>query len=165
MRRPRHDSRSARRLPVPGRCLRCEHPSRRCAIRRNRSSSSWRPDGYAGYAAASAGRIQIRASAAAEIVDDDDADPHGQWDVGVLLVGRKAGAVGFTAWGVGLAATGGEPGRGRDSGYVTLGVPVELQGVLATPWIGLGLTFFGNLNPEASFGGLVLSLFLGQLPR
>jgi len=47
----------------------------------------------------------------------------------------------------------------------SIGIPFEIQYIrTVSANVGIGLTAFGDLNPVQSFGGITLSLHLGQLP-
>jgi len=45
----------------------------------------------------------------------------------------------------------------------TIGVPVAVEGSVDTPFVGIGLKGFANLNPVLPYAGLVLVLKLGRL--
>ena len=55
------------------------------------------------------------------------------------------------------------PSRG-DATCSTLGLALEVQAALSRRVLGIGLQAFGNLDPEASYGGVGLFLQLGWLP-
>jgi hypothetical protein len=100
-------------------------------------------------------------------------------DYGLLYGKRWSGAMGYVSASAGLGLVAGMR-RGKYTGnsgewffgtsyyeekpFVTVGAPVDVQFVLAPiKFFGLGLDFFGNVNPKRSFGGGMLSLFVGQL--
>lgn len=45
----------------------------------------------------------------------------------------------------------------------TVGLPISLQGSLDSPYVGIGMAGFANLNPAESYAGLVLTLRVGRL--
>lgn len=113
----------------------------------------------------------------------DEFDLHRQisseslWDIGLLLgkmVKRRHHIFTYSA---GLGYVGGRI-RGDfipdESGWgglqkmkkaSSIGIPFEIQYIrTVSANVGIGLTAFGDLNPVQSFGGITLSLHLGQLP-
>jgi hypothetical protein len=74
-------------------------------------------------------------------------------------------------WGVDRGARIGpvEPGslfkgdRYEKNGYSSFGVPVEVRFMLPVKYVGLGITAFGNLNQNHSYGGLNISIYGGRL--
>lgn len=126
--------------------------------------------GPAGYIAGAMGAWKVRWVRTSEIDLDifGESDPEVRWDAGLLRMWRRPWANGFTSVGVGLAATAGRDldraAAGDDAEYVTVGLPLEATGAFASERLGLGLTVFGDLNTEGSFGGAVLSVLFGRLP-
>jgi hypothetical protein len=127
--------------------------------------------GPAGYIGGSLGSWKVRWVGASEIDLDffSESDPEVRWDAGILRVWRWPWTVGFTSVGFGLAATAGRDldrrVAGDDAEYLTVGVPLEASGAIASRRLGLGLTVFGNLNTEGSFGGAVLTVLAGRMPQ
>ena len=78
-------------------------------------------------------------------------------DLGVLYGRSAPGDFGFASVAAGLGVVQGET--------TTIGLPVEVQAYLRhLPFAGLGVTLFGNINPEQPFGGLAIALQLGAGP-
>ena len=106
------------------------------------------------------------------------------WDFGVMYGGIAKSKYGFASISAGLGLVGGvRRGRyldeNRDDNYgwffikidqyekidfLTLGIPAEIQ-AFWTPFskVGIGITLHGNLNPEKSFAGILISLQFGDL--
>lgn len=106
------------------------------------------------------------------------------WDVGVMYGGIAKSKYGFASISAGLGLVGGVK-RGRYLGYnrddscgwffiridqyekidfLTFGIPAEIQ-AFWTPFskLGIGVTVYGNLNPEKPFAGLLVSIQVGDL--
>jgi len=106
------------------------------------------------------------------------------WDVGVMYGRSAKSKYGFVSVSAGLGLVGGVKrgtylGNNLDDGYgwfvikidryekdnfVTLGFPAEIQ-AFWTPFskLGIGITLYGNFNPEKSFAGLMLCIQIGNL--
>lgn len=113
----------------------------------------------------------------------DEFDLHRQsssetlWDIGLLLGKMVERGPNLFTFSAGLGYVGGRI-RGDfvpdDSGWggfqemkkvSNIGIPLEIQYIRTLSVnVGIGLTAFGNLNPTRPFGGIALSLQLGQLP-
>lgn len=88
---------------------------------------------------------------------------HSAGEIGLLYgrASRERGTVGHVAGAVGLSMIKLDlPGGGLRS---VLGIPFGFDASVNAQSIGLGLKGFATLNTVQSFGGLVLSLRLGQL--
>jgi len=101
------------------------------------------------------------------------------WDFGCMYGRVTKSKYGFASIAAGLGLVGGVR-RGRYLGYdvngwfgtswyaeddfFTLGIPAELQ-AFWTPFskLGIGVTLYGNLNPEKPFAGLLVSIQIGDL--
>jgi hypothetical protein len=46
----------------------------------------------------------------------------------------------------------------------TVGVPFQFEAILMRNFIGIGLSILGNINPDRSYGGVVLEIPLGWTP-
>lgn len=89
-----------------------------------------------------------------------------------IMYGRAGGgALGVRSISAGVGLVSGEHRRrgGEFSPQVeefgpTVGIPIEAQFIF-TPvsFLGMGVTGFANLNPEASFAGALVALHLGKL--
>ena len=78
-------------------------------------------------------------------------------EVGVLYGRSAPGDFGFASVAAGMGVVQGET--------TIIGLPVEVQAYLRPlPFAGLGVTLFGNINPEQPFGGLAIALQLGTGP-
>ncbi len=106
------------------------------------------------------------------------------WDAGVMYGGIAKSKYGFASISAGLGLVCGvKRGRyiddNRDDSYgwffikidqyekidfLTLGIPTEIQ-AFWTPFskLGIGVTLYGNLNPEKPFAGLLVSIQIGDL--
>jgi len=106
------------------------------------------------------------------------------WDVGVMYGRIAKSKYGFASVSAGLGLVGGVKrgtylGDNLDDDYgwfvikidryekdkfVTLGFPAEIQ-AFWTPLskLGIGITLYGNLNPEKSFAGFLVSIQIGNL--
>lgn len=113
----------------------------------------------------------------------DEFDLHRQtssetlWDIGLLLGKMVERGPHLFTFSAGLGYVGGRI-RGAflpdESGWgglqemkkvSNIGIPMEIQYIRTlSANVGVGLTAFGDLNPTRPFGGLTLSLQLGQLP-
>ena len=87
------------------------------------------------------------------------------WDVGLLYGRGVRGARSSASLSAGVALVGGGSGAFYlGPRFRTVGLPLEAQWYW-TPFthseVGLGLTAFGNLNAERSFGGLLCCVRLG----
>lgn len=86
-------------------------------------------------------------------------------ELGVLYGRTRSSAWGHYTLAAGLAFT--DPGVCNLEGcdVSTVGVPLVLDaGFEPTDVLGLGLQLFANVNPEAFYGGLALTLQLGWMP-
>lgn len=113
----------------------------------------------------------------------DEFDLHHQssseslWDIGLLLGKMVKNRHHIFNYSAGLGYVGGRI-RGKfipdESGWgglqkmkklSNIGIPIEIQYIRITSGnVGIGLTAFGDLNVVRPFGGIALSLHLGQLP-
>lgn len=81
-----------------------------------------------------------------------------QFDVGVLYGYATRSPRGFTALAAGLAMV----DYGDES--TTIGIPLQFQAMWTpTSVVGLGVTLFGDINTEKSFGGWLLCLNIGKV--
>lgn len=105
--------------------------------------------------------LSLRAATVTDICigigNNDDCE---QQDVGLLIGWGTTGRTGLSSIGVGVAAV-----RGGDDGEtVAVGLPLQIQFLFDVGGVaGLGLYGFANINAEQSFGGVTLSLSLGDL--
>jgi hypothetical protein len=106
------------------------------------------------------------------------------WDVGVMYGRIAKSKYGFASISAGLGLVNGvKRGRYIDDDFqgrygwfaividryekidfLTLGIPAEIQ-AFWTPFskLGIGITLYGNFNPEKSFAGLLVSIQIGDL--
>jgi hypothetical protein len=109
-------------------------------------------------------QVSVRAVAIADLFNEGCTS--GLGEVG-LLYGRTAtGPLGHASISAGLAVT--MPSHCGLAGPrpTVLGVPLSLEAALRlAPVVGIGAQAFANLNGKGSFGGLVVFVQLGWLPR
>ena len=130
--------------------------------------------GIGGLAQLAVERGRHRGAIRIAVVADVSGFPDGSGDGDVsemgLLYGRRGGTSG-PGWSLsaGLAAVHFErcPEETADPlsdpGCTTLGVPVVTEAGIGAPVVGLALQLFGNLNLQAPYAGLGLSLPLGWM--
>jgi hypothetical protein len=108
--------------------------------------------------------LALRATGIADLFDPASC---GMGDLGVVYGRTAIGSLGHATVGSGLALTSADrcDGSGGSRG-AGLGVPIVAEVALRlAPVVGIGLQAFANVNPRASFGGVVVFLQLGWLPR
>jgi len=49
--------------------------------------------------------------------------------------------------------------------FCEIGIPLEMQLFMISPYLGIGLDIFGNLNRERSYGGFLFCFQVGKLQR
>ncbi len=116
-------------------------------------------------------RLVFRSAGIADVTGFPDGSGDGDLTEVGLLYGRRGGGPG-PGWSlsVGLSAVHfqrcpEEPEDAfHDPGCTTFGLPVVADAGLGARAIGLGLQLFGNLNAQAPFAGLGLTLPLGWMP-
>lgn len=102
--------------------------------------------------------LSLRAATVTYICIDEN-DYCGQRDVGFLIGWGTTGNAGHASIGVGIAAVPSE-----EEFFHTVGLPLQAQFLFAVGGvIGLGLYGFADINAEQSFGGITLSLSVGNL--
>lgn len=118
--------------------------------------------------------FSVRSAGAFELFGD------GVLDLGVLYGRATIGEGGHVSFGIGLAVvTGyyqddgldfcglfGDPSDCPDTsteGFLTAGIPLEVQLALRGRYVGIGIYGFANLNRESSFFGATISLHAGRL--
>jgi hypothetical protein len=128
--------------------------------------------------------ITVRATYNEELTIFGPSPSEQAWDVGVMYGRIAKSKYGFASISAGLGLVGGvKRGRYLDDDFqgrygwfaividryekidfLTLGIPAEIQ-AFWTPFskLGIGITLFGNLNPEKSFAGLLVSIQIGDL--
>ena len=101
--------------------------------------------------------------------------PETSRDIAVLYGRRTSGSVAWMRAAAGLGLVHGVRRGDRQDCWIffcsyvqerhsTLGLALQLDAVWAPlSFLGLGLSFFGNLNERRSFGGVTLNLHLGQV--
>lgn len=128
--------------------------------------------------------ITVRSTYNEELIIFGPSPAESIWDVGVMYGRSAKSKYGFASVSAGLGLVGGVKrgtylGDNLDDGYgwfvikidryekdefVTLGFPAEIQ-AFWTPLskLGIGITLYGNLNPEKSFAGFLVSIQIGNL--
>jgi len=129
-------------------------------------------------------QITVRATCNAEFNLFGPTPNEEAWDVGVMYGRSAKSSYGVVSISAGLGLVGGvkrgsylrsnfQSGYGwftivRDeyekNEFLTIGIPAEIQAYW-TPFskLGIGLTLYGNLNPEKPFAGLLVSIQIGDL--